>query len=84
MQWTVANATTNSKQGSATKQAEEAEEHVQEVQQVAIEFKEMHATIKDINLDNPIVSAKMTRLAEAHIHKAKTLNSKHKAEVHNP
>ena len=81
MQWTAANATTNSKQGSTAKQVEETEEHVQEVQQVAIEFKEMHEAIKDINLDNPIVSSKVTRLADARINKATNLNIKHKTGV---
>ena len=58
-----------------------AKDHTEEVQQAAQEFKEIHEQIGSIDTENPISSAKLTRLGEMHINKAKAFSSKFRQEI---
>jgi len=55
---------------------EEAEKHVEEIQQHATDFNEISAQVHGCNLDNVIHAAKIKRLGDAHEARAKAIRMK--------
>ena len=81
--WTQ-NKAKNTRRTSENEQEENvktSEAHVEEVQQAAQEIKEMLQQVMACNTMNPIHSAKLTRIGELHVNKAKNFNAKVKAHV---
>ena len=55
---------------------EEAEKHVEEVQQYATEFSELVEQVNTCSLDNVVHAAKLKRLGDMHEARAKAMRSK--------
>ena len=81
--WTlkVAGETKNQQRKGAEENEEHAKDHVKEVQQVGEEFKEMIQQVDTCDPNSVIHSAKIKRLGESHIGRAKSYATKIKAEV---
>ena len=73
--------TKKQEQKDAEDDEEHAKEHVKEAQQAGEEFKEMLQQLNTCDPNSVIHSAKVKRLGEMHIERAKSYAAKIKAEV---
>ena len=77
---TVSKKAKQPKEGEACSK-EEAETHVEEVQQYATEFTEILDQVHTCSLDNVIHAAKLKRLGDMHEARAKAIRMKLRGEV---